>query len=549
MQKSVFSLATSKKILSLNDWYDRKDDTLSDEKMALREMCEDSLYSFMKEAWPWIEGGREFHGGWHIEAIAEHLEQVAKGGIRNLLINIPPRCCKSSLASVVFPAWVWATDPTRQFLYTSYAQSLSVKDSVKCRRLVESPWYQENWGKNFHLTGDVNSKVRFETSRTGYRIASSVGGANTGEGADILVADDPNSARDVDSVKIRESTNDWWDQVMSTRLNNPRTGAKVVVQQRLHELDLSGHILAKADHGYIHLCLPMEMELSRRCRTIPLTKGAKAWVDPRNKEGQLLWPEHIDKKEVSKLKNSMTSSYTIAGQLQQRPSPEDGGIIQKDWFSWWCDDHMPEVEFVLQSWDTALSAEVTACYSACTTWGVFKDEHGINNAILLSCWRGRVEYPDLRRMAQKLGENYHDTYLDDELPTRGPKADIILVEAKANGLSLIQDLRRGGVIVTRFDPGKHGNKISRARLITPIIESGRVWMPAKPPHFNKLYNYADEFVETCALFPNAESNDYVDSMSQALIKLISSGWIHHPEDDVPIDYGVDTNMQKPLYEI
>ena len=190
---------------------------------------------------------------------------------------------------------------------------------------------------------------------------------------------------------------------------------------------------------------------------------------------------------------------------------------------------------MLQSWDTALSTKATACFSCCTNWGVFKDDHGVDNVILLDIWHARVEYPDLRRMAIRLAHNYHDTHLDHPAPEDYVlKPDMILIEAKANGLSLIQDLNRAGLIVNRFDPLKHGggDKTVRARLMSHVLEAGRIWVPAKPPNYTSLRNYADVFVESCAKFPNdSDSRDYVDSMSQAIIRLMMSGLIGNPDDE------------------
>jgi predicted phage terminase large subunit-like protein len=525
---------------------------IPDEDMRERSLCEGSLYEFVKRAWPYVEGGKEFTPGWHIEAIAEHLEAIYKRDIHNLVINISPRCSKSTLVSCMFPAWIWTNNPSEQFLCSSYAQILSTRDSVKCRRIISSPWYQKLWGHRVSLTGDVNTKLRFDNTRNGYRIASSVGGSNTGEGGSILLFDDPNNAKEIDSEVMRDATNDWWDQVMSTRLNDPKTGCRVVVQQRLHEKDLTGHILGKDDgNHWVHLMLPMELEIDRRCVTIPLpsTKNCvtpqKPWQDPRTYEGELMWPERMGRKELDKLKADLGSEYTIAGQLQQRPSPAGGGIIKKEWFNTWEERDPPECHYIITSFDTALTTTKTSAYSCATTWGVFNDPYEVPHVILLSMWKGRVEMPELYEMAQRLSRNYLDTNLDEPLGYEGPKPNQILVEAKANGLSLIQMLSRAGVFVTRFDPNRHGNKIARARLMTPMLEAGRVWLPAKPPHFDQLRPYADELLEACAVFPNAESNDVVDSMSQALIKIIESQAVYHPEDYRP-EYLPKFN-QGPLY--
>lgn len=287
--------------------------------------AEISLYDFLKQAWPIIEGKTPFIDGWHIQAIAEHLEACYKREIKNLLINVPPRTGKTGLISVAFPAWVWLHNPEEKFMYASYASSLTIEHSLKCRRLIESNWYQENWGHLFKLSKDQNAKSFFDNNRTGYRIATSVGGTSTGKGGSTLVVDDGNSAADGASDAKREGGNNWWDQVWSTRLNNPKKDVRIVVQQRIHEKDISGHIMANDDAGeWVKLILPMEFEEKRRSRTIvlPSTNG-QIWEDPRATEGQLLCEERFSEKEINKYKNEL-GSYGYAGQYQQRPAPEEG---------------------------------------------------------------------------------------------------------------------------------------------------------------------------------------------------------------------------------
>src|SRR5262245_24549058 len=223
-----------------------------------REFASRSLCEFVRQAWIVVEPATPFVTGWHIDAVIEHLEAVSKGQIRSLLINIPPRHMKSLLVSVFWPAWEWIRWPERRWLYSSYAATLSIRDSVKCRRLIESPWYQQNWGNVFALTSDQNTKGRFDNDRSGYRLSTSVGGAATGEGGDRIVCDDPHNVQEAESDSIRKATLDWWDVVMSTRVNDPKTSAKVVVMQRCHQQDLAGHLIEQG--GWEHLVLPAEYE-------------------------------------------------------------------------------------------------------------------------------------------------------------------------------------------------------------------------------------------------------------------------------------------------
>lgn len=497
-----------------------------------RCQAEQSLYEFLKQAWFWIEGDTPFIDSWHIAAIAEHLEACYRRQIKNLLIHVPPRSSKTSLISIAFPAWVWLHSPPEKFMYASYAAVLALEHSLKCRRLIESPWYQERWGNLVRLAADQNAKGFFENTAGGYRISTSVGSAATGRGGNILVCDDPNNAKDGESEVKREGTNLWWDQVWSTRLNDPKNDVKIVVQQRLHERDISGHIMTNdAENEWVKLILPMEFEIARRSKTVilPSTQGA-IWQDPRTKEGELLCPLRFGEKEIRTYKKDL-GTYGYSGQYQQRPSPPTGGIIKKAWFQWWKQDRPPVIKHVIQSWDTALETKDTNSYSACTTWGVFEHQ-GAQNIILLSLWRERVEYPDLRAMAQRLYRDYRDNGKNDLKPDGRHVPDVVLVEAKVSGISLIQDLTRAGISAFRFDPNKYGDKVQRVRLITHLIEGGRVWLPSCPPEYTRLRPFAEVFLEEVTAFrPTIESRDLVDTMTQVLLRLTAGGWLRHPADE------------------
>src|SRR5215475_1548804 len=282
------------------------------------ELASRSLAEFVRQAWVVVEPSTPFVPGWHIDAIIEHLEAVTAGQIRNLLINVPPRHMKSLLVAVFWPGWEWTRWPERRWLYSSYSAQLSIRDSVKCRRLIESPWYQARWADRFALTSDQNTKGRFDNNRSGYRLSTSVGGAATGEGGDRIVCDDPHNVQEAESDSVRKATLDWWDVVMSTRVNDPRTAAMVVVMQRCHQQDLSGHLLEQG--GWEHLCLPAEYEGPRSATSI-------GFVDPRKEHGELLWADRFGRPEIDSLKRSL-GSYAAAGQLQQRPSPVEGGMIK-----------------------------------------------------------------------------------------------------------------------------------------------------------------------------------------------------------------------------
>ncbi len=288
------------------------------------ELAESSLHEFVKQAWHVVEPTTVFQDSWHIGAICDHLQAVSDGEIRNLIINVPPRCMKSLAVSVFWPCWHWIEHPSSRWLFASYAGRLSARDSVKCRDIIRSSWYEERWGKIYSLKDDQNVKTRFENTETGLRLATSVGATATGEGGDFLVVDDCHNVEQAQSDSVRQGQIDWFDTTLSTRGNNPKTVAKVVVMQRLHELDLTGHLLENHADEWEYLCLPMEYEPSRHCVT------SIGWEDPRASDriSDLLWPDQFGEPEIASLRSNL-GAYAAAGQLQQRPAPDTGGMFQR----------------------------------------------------------------------------------------------------------------------------------------------------------------------------------------------------------------------------
>jgi predicted phage terminase large subunit-like protein len=284
-----------------------------------KERAEQSLYEFVQQAWHVVED-RPFIPGWHIEAICEHLEAVYEGTIRNLLVNVPPGHCKSRICNVFFPAWVWIRQPSARFLHASYAQELATRDSVDCRYIIKSFWYQHYWGSRVQLVDDQNQKIKFGTSQHGWRMATSVGGRATGEHPDYTIVDDPHSVEQAESDKERRSCLRWWDSTISSR-GLIREVRKVVIMQRLHVSDLSGHILDRG--GFDHICLPYRYEPGRMQPT------AIGWTDPRTVSGELIWPQVP---QGMKDEFATFAPRLFAGQLQQRPVPEGGALFRREWF-------------------------------------------------------------------------------------------------------------------------------------------------------------------------------------------------------------------------
>lgn len=483
-----------------------------------RRAASASLYEFVKQAWPIVEPGVPFIFSWHIEAICEHLEAVSNGDIRKLLINIPPRHSKSTIVSVMFPMWEWLARPEEKFLCASYSGTLSIRDNLKARRLVQSPWYQERWGHLFALAGDQNAKQRFENDRTGYRIATSVGGTATGEGGSRLILDDPHSAQEAQSDVIRESALEWFDMVWSTRLNDPKRDAMVTIMQRLHQKDISGHILEDIG-GWEHLMIPAEWDGVKR-------KTVLGGYDPRTKRGDLICPERFGDKEINELKQ-LLGVYGTAGQLQQDPKPAEGGILKTKYIEMWpANKALPQFEYVLQSYDCAFTEKTTGDPTACTVWAVFTHK-GARNVMLIDAWDEHLSYPELRAKAiNDWTTEYGGTTVKDGLRT-ARRPDRILVEAKASGQSLLQDLRLAKVPAIPYNPG-NADKVSRAHQAAPTLELGYVWVPESGKNPGQFVSWANAFIKQLDRFPVGDHDDYVDTFTQAIIYLKNDGWFELP---------------------
>ena len=506
-----------------------------------RQECEESLYDFLSRAWDKIDPSSFTHG-WPIEAIAEHLQAVVDGQIKRLVINIPPRMGKSTITSVCFPAWTWAqphdsptSGPGVQFLHASYAKDLALRDSVKCRRLLDSQWYRQRWGDKFSITSDQNTKTRFDNTRGGSRLSTSVGSQLTGEGGNIIVVDDPNAAQEAFSEATIETTIEWWDNALSTRLNDQKNGAFVVIQQRLSEQDLTGHILEKDVGEWCHLMLPMRYESGRSFQTVI------GWDDPRSEEGELLWPDRMGEREVRILEKQL-GPWGAAGQLQQRPEPKGGGIIKRDWWQLWDREKFPPIEYVIASLDTAYTTKTENDFSAMTVWGVFteaegqkamatrvfgregyaelveerkyKEEHP--KAIMMHAWQERMEFHDLMVKVAETMKEY--------------KVDKLLIENKSAGPSLIQEIRRIynhlPFVVEEVDVNRYANismdKVSRAHAVVPLFAGGLIYAPDR--------SWSDMVITQCSVFPRAKHDDLVDTVTMALQYMRKTGLILRGEE-------------------
>ena len=431
----------------------------------------------------------------HIKLLASKLEAVERGDIKRLAIFMPPRHGKSILTSEFFPAWYLGRNPKKFIICSTYGQELADDFGRKVRNQLQDPHYQELF-PDVGLATDSSSMRRFNTSKGGVYYAVGAGSAITGRGAHLLLIDDPIKGReDADSDAMRSNLLDWYRSTAYTRLMPG--GSVVLIQTRWHEDDLAGWVLKETEHeGWEVIEFPAVLD----------KRAAKLL---KKKEGDALWAEAYPLTRLEEIKKTL-GSREWASLYAQKPSVEEGNIMKRWWWKTWKKKDPPQCDYILQSWDTAYTSNKTSDYSACTTWGIFMDDDNVANAILLGSRRDRWEFPELKRMAVEL-YNQHNP-------------DLIIIEAKASGWSLVQELSRMGIPITPYNPKKQ-NKMARVHSITPILESGKVWAPDK--------DWAEDVIAQCASFPNSKNDDLVDSTSQALLRLRQGWFVQHHQDYVP----------------
>lgn len=478
-------------------------------------IAEKSLEDFSRQAWHILEPTNPFSPGWHISAICEHLEAVSNKQIRSLLINMPPRHMKSLLVAVFWPVWNWIKRPEERSIFASYAATLSTRDSLKCRRLIESSWFQQRWGNIVTLRTDQNQKMRFENTRSGYRISTSVDGSATGEGGDYVVADDPHNMREKDSNIKLESVLEWWDNTMSTRLNDTRTGCKIIVMQRVAQGDLSGHVLKK--EGYEHLCLPAEYDPARRCVT------SLGWSDPRSTEGELLWPKRVGLQEINKLKNEL-GPVGFAGQYNQVPVPKGGARFKSDWIRRYThsnpaarnaplriEDYIGEYHLSMKQ-GGLYNISVGSCrrFAICDPAGTDKEQNsracytavGVfaetprKDLVMLHMQRAQVDIPSGVQMIASICRRF--------------KVSWIGIEKNGLGLGVVNKVKELGIAVKGIVA--EGPKEARSELAEIRMQGGQIFLPYEA-------EWLKDFEEELLFFPRGQYQDQVDVLSHAAIQV------------------------------
>lgn len=515
--------------------------------------CERDLALFFRRAWPSFDPAPYVHG-WHIDAIADHLMAVTDGEIKQLLINIPYRSSKTALVSVAYPAWTWAqrqkgprAGPQVKFLCLTYASKLALDNATTSLRLIKSPWYQDRWGHRVKLAHDQESKEKFDTTAGGSRINVGFEGSTLGRGGDIKIIDDPHKVDDGEEVMA--STIQTYTESLTSRFTDPESAAEIIIMQRLSQADLSAHVI---DRGQaVHLMLPMEYDPMRHCVTV------LGWQDPRGlddktgevadgidgdhiipgspmakREGALLWPARFKPDWLSAEKVKL-GPYAAAGQLQQSPTPRGGGLVKREWWRLWPGDDFPDFIYTLVAMDTASTEKEQNDESGLTTWGVFLSESGLPQVMLINGWEGRIEFDPLVQKGAEFAKKH--------------KADVLLIEAKANGIAVAQEVRRRyGTrewATIQYDP--KGDKVARLLSVQPQWSGELTKVALKDPKTGHVRvedrwvggiiwapdrDFAELVIERVGAFPKGRHKGIVDTASMAIKFMRDQGILRTREE-------------------
>jgi len=470
----------------------------------------ESLSAYSRLAWHIVEPTRDMIPGWHQDAVNDHLSAVSAGHINRLLINEPPGLMKSLSTEVFWPTWEWGpkNHAGLRYLCMSYSHELTKRDNRRSRNIIQSKWYQSRWGDRFHVVGDQNSKIRFDTNKMGWKIASSVGGLGTGERADRVIVDDPHNIKEGESEAKQKEVLLWFDEVLPTRLADAQKSAIIVIMQRVGDSDVSGHIL-EAELGYTHLMLPMEFEPDRKC--FVYINQRLFFQDPRTLDNELLWPEKMTREVVERDKKAM-GPYATAAQFQQAPAPRGGGMFKQTWWNFW-----------KRKGDNRAYVRPKGCNSNSSI--ILPDDDDFD-AILLSVDAAFKKIDTGSRVGMvKLGfldalvfvlEDYTDHMTFDETcenivaVTEGDnRIGRVLVEAKANGSAIVNHLFKKVRGIIEVDP--EGGKEARGNAIVPVVKAGQVVIPEGAPWLGKWFHEWNTFPKL------GRKNDRVDATSQGII--------------------------------
>ncbi len=552
-----------------------------------KNLCEASLYEFLKRAWPSFDPAK-FMGNWHLGAIADHLTAVNHGEIRRLLISLPPRFCKTALTSVVWPAWTWAhpQDPQYpllgagvQFLCVSYGSDKAQEDAVTSRRLIGGAWYQKHWGRSFQIARDRDNSERFDTSLGGSRISVGIGASVLGRGGNIKIVDDPHKPDEVESHGVLEKVIRDYDETLSSRENDPNIAAEVIIMQRLGDGDLSGHVIRKfgsnpTNGGFCHLCLPARYESDRHCVT------SIGWQDPRgldddgqlldeadraSRDGTSLWLERFPD-NVLKQREKAEGPHSWAGKYQQRPTPRGGGIIKPESWMLWPPQgekfdkngkplvplRFPDMDYVVAYLDTALTSKTTNDPSGMAVMGTWRSAEGRRPSRTLPSDEGGRQESVLYGSAPRImlihawtdWLEFHQLVNKVIMTCRRHHVDRLIIEAKTAGHSIAQELRRlcagEHFGVTLENP--RGDKDARLHAVSYFFEAGLVYAPER--------KWAEKVQEQCEAGSKGVHDEMGDCVSGCLRHLRQLGEAQtQPEFEAEVRSEFAIDSAEPLYDV
>ena len=448
------------------------------------EKARRSLAAFVRQAWPIIEPSTPLVWNWHIDVICDRVQALMEGRLpkRNLIINVPPGSMKSTILAVCLPAWMWLHKPGWRGIFASGNEGVAIRDSMKCRDIIDSDWYRSLFRPTWRFTRDQNAKGHYKNTAKGFRMAISAGARITGDRADAVIVDDPNDAAEAFSKAARDAIINWWDNAAANRLSNMSTGCRIIIQQRLHEDDLTGHVLATEPGAWDHLVIRQEFELG----------DEQPW-DPRAAEGDLFFLARFPREVVEGERRRLASSG-YAGQHQQRPAAKEGEIFKRGFIQFYNPAlPLPPFKRKVMSWDTAFKEKQENDYSAGGVGG--EAEQGI---YILDAVKDHLSYPALKEKAKSWASAHRPSAL--------------LIEDKASGQSLIQELQLETslpVVPVQVET----DKVSRAWAIVPTWEARRIFLPMGAP-------WVDAFLEELYSFPRAAHDDQVDWFTQLVRYLV-----------------------------
>lgn len=465
-------------------------------------LCQNDFLAFIAA----VDSAYKF--GTHLKKLGGLLMEIEKGLKDRIAVSMAPRFGKSQMISIYYPAWYLGKHPDHKMILASHTSDLAVDMARKVRNLMQSDVYMAIF-PGVNIAADAKAAGKWNTTKGGEVFAVGVGGALAGRGAHLAIVDDPLSEQDLKAGNTAslDTVYEWFRAGLRTRL---MPGGRIaILHTRWHQRDLIGRLTKDA-------LLNPEADQYEIFEFPAILTSANPAADPTapgyDPEAPLelqksLWPEQWSLESLLRTKASMPA-WQWSAQYQQEPTSQESALIKREYIKWWEKEDPPEVDYIVQSWDTAMTTKERSDYSVCQTWGVWQNEDGVDNVILLNRVKGKYEFPELKQQALQQFKEW--------------RPDTLIIETKASGQPLVDELRRSGIYVQEFSPGKGQDKIARVNAISDMFASGQVWFPET--------HWATEVVEELVAFPAGEHDDDVDATSLALARIRRGGLLRLNSD-------------------